>query len=352
MTPGAATLPGTDPPPAVEALPAAEPPPATDPPPVAEALPAGAPGRLGPMPWRATITSAFVVTLIRPASWVFGLLGFLAGGGLVIVAWPILVLPTATGLQNDLGTPVSTLVVGTPSFGLVALIVAGLVFGVATLVLATWVGAWAERQGIALALEAAAEEGFLAPRPDLAGAPGPGRIALVRLLALVPVVAVFVLAWQPIYDAAYHELILPDDLVTPLPLRVIRAVPGLLAALGVTWLVADAAAAIAVRRLVLDRRPVLAAWLLGWAGVIRRPHRILASALVGVTVVVLLVGPALLASAGGWTHVRDAFLDGRDTPGVLAALAIWVAMWLGGLVLAGVAAAFRTAAWTFEVARR
>ena len=310
------------------------------------------------MPWRATIMSAFVVTLIRPASWAFGLLGFLAGGGLVIVAWPILVLPTPTGLQNALGTPVSTLVVGTPSGVLVALIVAGVLLAAATVVLATLTGAWAERRGIVLALEAAADEGLL-PRgegpsrdEDLAGAPGPVRITIIRLLALVPVLVALLFAWQPIYDAAYRELILPDDLVTPLPFRVIRAVPGLLAGLGVTWLVADAAAAVAVRRLVLERRPVLVAWLLGWADVIRRPHRILASALVGIAVIVLLLGPALLASAGGWARVRDALLEGRDAPLVLAAVAIWVATWLGGLVLVGVAAAFRTAAWTFEIPRR
>jgi hypothetical protein len=304
------------------------------------------------MSWRQTITSAFVVTLIRPASWAFGLLGFLAGGGLVIVAWPFLVLPTPTGLQNGLGTPVSTLVVGTPSGVLVALIAGGVLLAAATVVLAVWIGAWAERRGIVLALDAAADEGLLPPGPDLAGAPGTGRIALIRLLALAPVLVALMLAWNPIYDAAYRELILPDDLVTPLPFRVIRAVPGLLAGLGITWLVADAAAAVAVRRLVLERRPVIVAWLLAWTDVIRRPHRILASALVGIAVIVLLLGPALLASAGGWTRVRVALLEGRDAPGVFIAVAIWVATWLGGLVLAGVASAFRTAAWTFEVRRR
>jgi len=37
----------------------------------------------------------------------------------------------------------------------------------------------------------------------------------------------------------------------------------------------------------------------------------------------------------------------------VAVVATWVAMWLGGLVLAGVAAAFRNAAFTFlAMARR
>lgn len=322
------------------------------------------------------MTAAFVTTLVRPASWAFGLLGFLAGGGLVIVAWPILVLPTPTGLQNDLGGPVSRLVLGTPSPGLLAIVAALILGGAATLVLATLVGAWAELQGISITLEAAAEEGLAqpgpgpagvpgpdpadgpvleragAPGPDLARVPGPGRIALVRLLSTVPVALTLVLVWGPIYDAAYHELILPDDLVTPLPLRVIRDVPWLIAGVAAAWLLSDAAGAIAVRRLVLERRPVPVAWLLGWADLARRPHRVVATALAGATVLVLLLGPVLLASGAGWAHVRDLMLEGGDPGGTLFALVTWVALWLGGLVLVGVAAAIRAAAWTFLVAGR
>lgn len=302
--------------------------------------------------WRGAIGAAFIVTLVRPTSWAFGLAGFLAGGGLIVVAWPILVLPTPTGLQNALGGPVSTLVVGTPSETLLLLIATAVLTGIALLLLGTWIGAWAERQGIAVALEAAAEEGLRAPDRDLAGAPGPGRIALIRLLGVVPVAVALLVAWRPLYDAAYRELVLPDDLVTPLPFRVIADVPWPLFAIGATWLISDAAAAAGVRRLLLDRRRVVAAWLLGWTDLIRRPHRMLATALLGVGVVLLLLGPALLASAAGWARVREILLENRDPVGELAAVAIWVAIWLGGLVLAGVATAFRTAAWTFELAER
>ena len=73
--------------------------------------------------WGATISGAFLVTLVRPASWAFGLVAFLAGGGLIVVAWPILVLPTPTGLQNALGTPISSLVFGAPSEAMVWMLV-------------------------------------------------------------------------------------------------------------------------------------------------------------------------------------------------------------------------------------
>jgi hypothetical protein len=299
--------------------------------------------------WRTPATAAFVTTLSRPSSWAFGLLGFLAGGGLVIVAWPILVLPTPTGLQNDLGGPVNRLVLGTSTTERVLLAGAGVLAVIVVVVAATLVGAWAERRGIALALEAAGEEGLATPSADLDAAPGVGRVALIRLLSLVPVGIALAIAWGPLYDAGYRELILPDDLVTPLPIRVLRDVPGLVTLVAVAWLVSDAAAAVAVRRLLFDRRSVRSAWGLGWVALVRHPLRVLAAAGIGILSMILLAGPPLLASAAGWTRVRDAMLQGRDGPEMLVIVAIWVATWLGTLVLAGVAAAVRAAAWTFAV---
>ena len=158
----------------------------------------------GRLPWRSAMAAAFVVTLVRPASWAVGLAGFLAGGGIILFAWSIVVLPTPTGLQNALGTPLSKMVLGTPTpelITLVGLVVAGALVLVACGLL---VGAWAERQGIALALEAAEDESLIASRPDLLGAPGTVRVALVRLASLVPVVAAAALAWQSLYDVTYR----------------------------------------------------------------------------------------------------------------------------------------------------
>ena len=311
----------------------------------------GAPPAPHRLRWRSAMTGAFVVTLVRPASWALGLAGFLTGGGLVIVAWPILVLPTPTGLQNALGTPVSSLVFGSPSPGLLALIVSGAVVSVAVLAGALVAGAWAERQGIEMALVAAGDEGLIPAPPDLRGAPGTGRVALIRLASLVPVAVALALAWQPLYDVTYHELILPDDLVTPLPIRVIRSVPWLLAGIAATWLVSDTAAAEGVRRLVLERRSLPAAWALGWADLVRRPVRVLGAALAGIVVLVLLMVPSLILAAVGWQRVRDLVGSGQPPALVLAAVLVWVAIWLGGLVLTAVGAAFRSATMTMEAVR-
>jgi hypothetical protein len=302
--------------------------------------------------WGTVVTGAFVVSLLRPVSWALGLLGFLAGGGILLLAWPVVVLPTPTGLQNLLAGPVSSLVFGAPSTTLLLLIVGGIAGAALLIVGGTVLGAWAERQGIAVALDAAAEDGLELPPVDLHGAPGAWRVAVVRLLALAPVVVVAALAWRPLYDATYHELILPQDLATPLPVRVLGRVPWLVLAVAVAWVVSDAAAAVAVRRLVIERRPVFVAWLLGWADLVRRPHRILPTALLGVGVLVLLVAPAVAASAIGWGWVRDFLEADRDLVVTIGATLVWVAIWLGGLVLAGVGSAVRAAAWTLEMPRR
>jgi hypothetical protein len=300
--------------------------------------------------WTTVALGAVVVTLVRPAAWAVGLAGFLAGGGLLLMAAPIVVLPTPTGIQNALGSPVSTLVVGTPSASMVALIVGG-TLGVLALAAAGLVaGAWAERAGMGITLEAAEDEALLDPAPDLDGAPGTWRVAIVRLLGLLPVIAVAIVAWQPLYDAAYHELVLPDDLAAPLGIRVLRDVPGIVAALVAAFLAADAAAALGVRRLVYRRQPVLVAWLLGWADLVRRPARALATAAFGLAVLAVLAGPALFAVAAGWGRVRDAMVHGTDPAATLATVIVWVAIWLGGLVLAGVGNAIRAAAWTLEAA--
>jgi hypothetical protein len=63
----------------------------------------------------------------------------------------------------------------------------------------------------------------------------------------------------------------------------------------------------------------------------------------------VLVAPSMLAAAIGWDRVRGILADGRDPLLVVAAVLVWVAIWLGGLVLAGVGAAVRSAAWTLEL---
>ena len=61
---------------------------------------------------RATLSIAFGAILARPATWPLALLTFLLRGGLLLVAAPILVLPSAVGLANVVVPWLSALVFG------------------------------------------------------------------------------------------------------------------------------------------------------------------------------------------------------------------------------------------------
>ena len=76
------------------------------------------------------------------------------------------------------------------------------------------------------------------------------------------------------------------------------------------------------------------------------------TALFGLAVLLVPVVPSVVAAAIGWDRIRD-LLAGDSAPWfAVGAIAVWVAVWLGGLVLVGVGAAIRAAAWTLELPRR
>jgi hypothetical protein len=308
-----------------------------------------APGSRRPgVGWTTELGGAIRVPLLRPVTWPFGLASFLAGGGILLLGLPVASLPTPSGIQNALGGPISTLVVGTPSNALIALIVATIATVGVAIVGGTVIGAWAEREGVVVVADAAEQTGLAAfdPRP---ATPGVGRVAGVRLLSLLPLAVAAGLAWPPLYDAIYRELVLPTDLATPLAFRVIRSVPLPLALLGVTWLLSDAAASIGVRVLVRDSGRMLRAWAMGWLELFRRPLRSLGTAVFGLAWLVILVGPSMLVAVAAWGHVRTVLPPGGDAIGGVIAVIVWVAAWLGTLTLAGLASAVRAAAWTLMV---
>ena len=71
----------------------------------------------------------------------------------------------------------------------------------------------------------------------------------------------------------------------------------------------------------------------------------------GIVVLLVPLIPSVAAAAVGWGRVRDLLASDPSPWLVLAAIMTWVAVWLGGLVLVGVAAAARAAAWTLELPR-
>ena len=304
-----------------------------------------------PLSWGAALYAAVVVTFVRPSLWAVALAGFLARGGLILVLAPILVLPTPSGLATVLAAPIASLLFGAPSTTLVVIIAGSIVGGVVLLVASTLVGAWSERAVVAASLEIGGEEG-LVPAARTALRRGVGAVAVVRLLGLIPLAIALAAAADPLYDAIYHELVLPDEMSTSIFVRVLTDIPMPLLFIALNWLLGDAAAAIGVRRLLLEERSITAAWLLGWLWLVRRFYRVLPTALATVGLVALILTPAVLASATGWGRLRAVLVEGREPLAIIAGVALFVAVWLGGLVLAGAATTFRGAAWTFELTRR
>ncbi|HEY8817341.1 MAG TPA: hypothetical protein VIM25_00775 [Candidatus Limnocylindrales bacterium] len=130
------------------------------------------------------LTRALLFAASSPAIWPLALATFLLRGGIVILALPILVLPTPAGLANVFAPTLTALVFGSISMEVYV------VGGLATAGLVVWlaVGGW-----VAAVLEAEAarivalDEGVHASRPrPLARSHVAGRILAARLVALVP----------------------------------------------------------------------------------------------------------------------------------------------------------------------
>jgi hypothetical protein len=79
---------------------------------------------------------------------------------------------------------------------------------------------------------------------------------------------------------------------------------------------------------------------------------VLGTAIGGALVVAFLLGPSLAAAAIGWSRVRDLLVEGRAPFIAIPAVLVWVAIWIGSLVLASVATGVRAAAWTMIAVQR
>jgi hypothetical protein len=160
------------------------------------------------------------------------------------------------------------------------------------------------------------------------------------------------LAWGAarVVNATYRELTLPSDVTTPLVLRVVRETPEAIVALVVAWLVGEIVAALGARSVVLHGDGVGAA--LRWSVVhgVRHPIRALVLALVPLAGLAVVAIPSAFGVATAWRALRGTLATGGGAPIGIGVLLLFVALWLGGLVLIAAMSAWRSAAWTAEVA--
>jgi hypothetical protein len=298
----------------------------------------------------ATLVASLLVTLARPATWLLALTTFLVRGGFLLVLAPIVVLPTAVELGNLLAPVLTTLLFRGVTPLIALLQVAGGVAFLIWLLGGGLVAAAAETEVVRLV--AADEEAWL-PGEHAGVAPAvhpTRRVLLARLAAYLPLLLV-ALPWSSYRFAlvGYHELTSPSAGGLPLAIRIAFGAPDAVALLVVTWLLGEMLGALAARRVILAGEGARRS--LRWAirRLARRPVRNLALSvlpLVPLTVVLVIVG---MAGSATWDGLRAALSFGGDRLIALVLLVVLVVLFAGGLLLIGVASAWRAAVWTVDV---
>ena len=288
------------------------------------------------------MVSALAATLGRPAWWSMALAAFLVRGGILMLLLPIVTLPSPAEIATALSPTISALAFGglTPEvfLAILAIVVAALVvLGAGGLA-----GAWLDRGQL---IEAATDEDL-----DLGWTPAHASVrdALsLRLAAHLPTLAAVAYATFRLIGATYDELLSPGDVAVPLLLRIVERAPDAVLVVAATWLAGETVGALAVRRAAAGAsfRAALARSARQLAG-----RRGLGTLLVTTLAVVAVLAPFLLLVARSWGHLRDVLLEGAHPVLVGAALLVLVATWILGLAITGAALAWRTAAWTAEVA--
>jgi hypothetical protein len=283
--------------------------------------------------------------LSSPGAWPVALAGFLARGGLILFLVPIVVLPTPAGVANVVAPWVVPFAFGQVSAEVLAILAGTAAVIVAWIVAGGLLGAWAE---MVLIRQAAANEelgfGSVVPPPRRRLI---GQLFAVRLLAHAPLA--IGLAWGAarIGQAGYRELVNPLEVVSPLVVRVVSAVPDAVAVVIVAWLIGEAAGGLAARHFVLGGTSPGRSLREGYFDLVRSPSS-LATLLLTTFGLLVTIAPSVLAAGVGWSWARVTLLGGGVLPELMAAIVLFVVLWLGGLVLAAGVAAWRSYAWTAE----
>lgn len=310
----------------------------------------------------AALSGALLVTLASPATWPLALAAFLLRGGLLVVALPILVLPTPVGLGNLLAPTLTTFVFGGVSLELVLL--------VGTIVIA--VLAWLVAGGILAAILEAEAARIVAAHEDVVPVTGlpphqlavddlsdtqtarvaprrrteAARVFLARAVVHAPLVVALAWGTARLVAVTYHELTNPSDVVVPLVWRVLLASPDVVAAIVLTWMLGEVLGALAARRLVLARRGVGRALRDAGGTLVRHPLVVLADFWLPTVALGLALMPSAIAAASAGDVVREAMNAPNDPLELFLAVILFVSLWVVGLVLTGVICAWRAAVWT------
>ncbi|MDQ3552918.1 MAG: hypothetical protein M3395_00700 [Chloroflexota bacterium] len=317
--------------------------------------------------WRASVSTAFAVTLGRPSLWLLGALGFAGRGGFVLLALPIITIPSPVVLSIVFGGGFAATGISSELEVLIALVTGGLLLSGSLLAAYADVAAFDR-----LARDEASKELRAGMEPHCLER-GEGRrlvlaLAGIHAVALVPALIVIVGLYEGMTALVGQELRMPSSLEVPLVLRVLDGAREPLVALALLLLLADAVYALASRAVLawqfrvgstIAPRPsgMLAAAMHGVERLVTRPLRTAATLALTWMISLVVLTPIAWASLVAWDGVRGAYLSpiGLTQPMDLALTGLatigLAAIWLAGSILAGFASAVRGALWSADALR-
>jgi hypothetical protein len=290
----------------------------------------------------ATLGRSLLDVLARPSTWPLALVGFLVRGGWLLVVAPVVVVPTPVGLANVIAPFLEDVAFGRRTVEVVMIAV------VAVLLISVWliggglVAAVAEAEGVRRVAE---EEDLVLPDRAVAV-----RILVARLLALIPLVLGLVWAGIRLVAVAYRELTVPSDVAVPIVWRILAGAPEAILVLVLTFALSEIAGAVASRRIVVVGQAPVPALRAGARRLRTQLGQMLALAFATNGVVLAVLLATGLAATAIWGALADS-LDQEDVSVFTTVLLFgFVALFLGGLVLIGLACAWRAAVWTVDAA--
>jgi len=300
----------------------------------------------------AALTGALLATLETPPTWPLALAVFFLRGGLILVVLPIVVLPSPVGLGNLLAPTLITVVFVGVSAEL------AVVVGLALVAILAWI----VFGGLAAATLEAEAARMVARDDDLADTARPlpdgdptaearqGRIATrilaARIVAHLPTGVALVWGAARLVAVAYRELTSPFDVSSPIALRVLRGAPEAIAAIVLLWMAGEIVGGLAARRIALAGRGMAEALRDGVWAFARRPLAVLVEFWLPTAGLVLVMLPSTVAANAAWQLVRAALRSQGDPFGATFAVILFVSLWLIGLALLAVIAAWRAAVWS------
>jgi hypothetical protein len=300
----------------------------------------------------AALSGALLAALATPATWPLALGTFFLRGGLFAVLLPIVVLPSPVGLGNLLAPTLMTFVFRGVSLGIAIAIGLFVCAILAWVVVGGLVAATLEAEAARIVADLDDAGGTVRSESDPVRASAPSsprvasRILAARLVAHVPTAVALIWGSTRLVGVAYRELTTPFDVASPIALRVLGGAPEVVVLVVGLWMLGEIIGGMAARRIALAGAGVQGAIREAMVAAIRNPVVALLGFWVPTAGLILVLVPSAVAAATALGIVRMAMRSPADPLGATLAVLLFVSLWMAGLLLLAVTAAWRSAVWS------